>query len=119
MMSASVQWSVEQLRPFGRLCWLPAGGRGNGLDDDAWAPVLEISQAAVPSVLAALGSASVPAYAAPGGSAGPRCSGRAREPGSCQLWVGASAYGRAEVVLLAVMPHLAHELDSRGDRAWR
>jgi len=119
MMSASVQCSVEQLRPFGRLCWLPAGGFGNGLDDDAWAPVLEISETAVPSVLAALGSASVPAYAAPGGSAGPRCSGRPLEPGSCQLWVGASAYGRAEAVLLAVMPHLAQELDSRGDRAWR
>lgn len=117
-MSASVQRPFEELHPFGRLCWLPAGGRGNGLDDDAWAPVLEISAAAVPS-LAALGSASVPAYAAPGGSAGPRCSGRAREPGSCQLWVGASGYGRAEAVLLAVMPHLAHELDSRGDRAWR
>ncbi len=118
-MSASVVRSFEELRRFGRLCWLPAGGRGNGLDDDAWAPVLEISAAAVSSVLAALGSASVPAYAAPGGWAGPRCSGRDREPGSCQLWVGASAYGRAEAVLLAVMPHLARELDSRGDRAWR
>ena len=118
-MLASVQRSVEQLRPFGRLCWLPAGGRGNGLDDDAWAPVLEISAAAVPSVLAALRSASVPAYAAPGGPAGPRCSGRPGELGSWQLWVGASAYGRAEAVLLAVMPQLAHELDSRSDRAWR
>jgi hypothetical protein len=33
--------------------------------------------------------------------------------------VGVSAYGRAEAVLLAVMPHLAHELDSRGELAWR
>ncbi len=67
--------SAMKVRPFGRLCWLPAGGRGNGLDDDAWAPVLEISAAAVPSVLAALGSASVPAYAARRGSGagtGPR-----------------------------------------------
>jgi hypothetical protein len=118
-MSASVVRSVEELGRFGRLCWLPAGGRGNGLDDDAWAPVLEISAAAVPSVLAALGSASVPAYAAPCGSAGPRCSGRAGEPATCRLWVGTSAYGRAEAVLLAIMPHLARELDGRGDRAWR
>ena len=118
-MSASVQRSVEELRRFGCLWCLPVRGRGNGLDDDAWVPVLEISEAAVPSVLAARGSASVPAYAAPGGSAGPRSSGRPCEPGSCQLWVGASAYGRAEAVLPAVMPHLAHELDSRGERAWR
>lgn len=120
MMSASVSRSVEDLRRFGRLRWLPAGGYGNGLDDDAWAPVLEISEAAVPAVLIALRSASVPAYAALCGPAGPRVSGRARgKPGGCQLWVGASAYGRAEAVLLAVMPHLTQELDSRGDRAWR
>ena len=31
-MSASVLRSVEEVRPFGRLCCLPAGGRGNGLD---------------------------------------------------------------------------------------
>jgi hypothetical protein len=110
---------VEDLRRFGRLWWLPAGGDGNGLDD-AWAPVLEISAAAVPAVLTALRSASVPAYAAPSGPGGPRASGQARgKPDGCELWVGASAYGRAEAVLLAVMPHLVHELDSRGDRAWR
>jgi hypothetical protein len=119
-MTASVSRSVEDLRRFGRLWWLPAGGYGNGLDDDAWAPVLEISEAAFPAVLAALRSALVPAYAAARGPAGPQAPGRARgKPGSWQLWVGASAYGRAEAVLLTVMPHLTQELGSRGDRAWR
>ena len=28
-------------------------------------------------------------------------------------------FGRAEPVLLAIMPHLTHELDGHGDRAWR
>ena len=64
-MLASVLRSVEELRRFGRLWWLPACGRGSGLDDGAWAPVLQISEAAVPQVLAALASASVPAFAAP------------------------------------------------------
>jgi hypothetical protein len=118
-MTASVLRSVEELRRFGRLWWLPPGGRGNGFDDDAWAPILEISEAAVPAILAALAAASVPAYAAAGGRPGSRSFRRAREPGCCQLWVGTSAYGRAEAVLLAVMPHLARELDSHGDRAWR
>ena len=112
--------SVEELwGRFGRLYWLPACGRGNGLDDDAWAPVLQISEAAVPQVLAALAAASVPAFAAPAHPAGARSSVLTREPASSQLWVGASAYGRAEAVLMAIMPHLDHELDSRGDRAWR
>jgi hypothetical protein len=119
-MSQVVLRSVEELRRrFGRLYWLPACGRGNGLDDDAWAPALQISEAAVPQVLAALAAASVPAFAAPAHPAGPRSSVLARERAGSQLWVGASAYGRAEAVLLAIMPHLAHELDSRGDRAWR
>ncbi len=55
-MSSVIARSVEDPGRFGRLCGLPACGRGNGLDDDAWAPVL---------------------------------------------------------------PHLARELDGRGDRAWR
>ena len=118
-MSSVVARSVEDLGRFGRLCWLPACGRGNGLDDDAWAAVLQISEAAVPQVLAALAAALVPAFAAPAHPARPRSSVLARDPASCQLWVGTSAHGRAEAVLLAVMPHLARELDGRGDRAWR
>ena len=45
----------------GRLWWLPAGGDGNGLDDQAWAPVLEVSRRVVPALLDALAAAGVPA----------------------------------------------------------
>jgi len=102
----------------GPLWWLPRGGQGNGLDDDAWAPILEISQAAIPAVLVELQVASVPAYAAPADLAG-RSPHRTSERLGWKLWVGASAYGRAEAVLLAVMPHLTREPDSRSERAWR
>ncbi len=118
-MSSVIARSVEDLGRFGCLCWLPACGRGNGLDDDAWAPVLQISEAAVPQVLAALAAALVPAFAAPAHPRdhGPPCWPESRPVAS--YGVGTSAYGRAEAVLLAVMPHLARELDGRGDRAWR
>jgi hypothetical protein len=104
-MSPVMLRSVEELGRFGRLCWLPAGGRGNGLGDGAWTPVLQISEAAVAQVLAALAAAMVPAFAAPAHPARPRSPVLAREPATCQLWVGTSAYGRAEAVLLAIMPH--------------
>lgn len=91
----------------GRLWWLPAGGLGNGLDDDAWAPALEISERVVPQVLGALYRAGVPAYAAPAGLAADRLRDRSARPPGYQLWVGASAYGEAESALLAVMSSLA------------
>lgn len=116
-MTASVLRSAETGWP-GSLWWLPRGGQDNGLDDDAWAPILEISEAAVPAVLAELQVASVPAYAAPVDRAGRPPRKAAERPG-WKLWVGASAYGWAEAVLLAVMPHLARELNSRRERAWR
>jgi hypothetical protein len=40
-------------------------------------------------------------------------------PPGYQLWVGASAYGKAEAVLLAVMPSLAREASSEADTPWR
>jgi hypothetical protein len=46
---------------FGRLWWLPAGGYGNGLDDQAWAPALQVSGQVVPQLLSALQEAAVPA----------------------------------------------------------
>lgn len=55
-------------QPFpqrGRLWWLPPHGRGNGLDDDSWAPVLEVDGRIADALLSAFGSAGVPAYAAP------------------------------------------------------
>ena len=93
-MSASIARPVAQPRRFGRLWWLPSGGIGNGIDDDAWAPILEVSADQVKPVLAALRRAGVPGYAA-------RRRGTAR---SYQLWVGSSAHGRAEETLIRTLP---------------
>jgi len=102
-----------------RLWWLPSGGRGNGLDDRAWVPILEVSQDIVPALLAALAAAAVPAYAAPARPVRVRLRDRAIRPEGYQLWVGASAYGEAEAVLLAVMPRLSRQAAQRADHAWR
>ena len=91
----------------------------NGLDDDAWAPVLEVSQRIVPLLLLALRDAAVPAYAAPARPAAARLRDTTRRPESWQLWVGASAYGEAETALMAVMPNLAREAARHADSAWR
>jgi hypothetical protein len=114
-MTAPVSRPAAQPGRFGRLWWLPAGGYGNGLDDQAWAPVLQVSGQVVPQLMSALREAAVPAYAAR--LRQPRDRGWQSE--SYQLWVGASAYGRAEAVLLAVMPRLSREAAGRADAAWR
>jgi hypothetical protein len=118
-MTAPVSRPASQPASHGRLWWLPAGGYGNGLDDAAWAPVLEISERVVPDVLGALADAGVPGYAAPARPPGFRLRDRSRQPEPWRLWVGASAHGRAEEVLVAVMPRLAREAARRADRAWR
>jgi hypothetical protein len=114
-MTAPVSRPAARLGRFGRLWWLPAGGYGNGLDDQAWAPALQVSGQVVPQLLSTLRQAAVPAYAAR--LRDPR--DRGWQPESYQLWVGASAYGRAEAVLLAVMPRLSREAAGRADAAWR
>lgn len=50
-MSAPVSVPARQTERRGRLWWLPSDGCGNGLDDDAWAPVLEVSHQTVPALL--------------------------------------------------------------------
>lgn len=114
-MTAPVSRPAARLGRFGRLSWLPARGYGNGLDDQAWAPALQVSEQVVPQLLSALREAAVPAYAARVGE--PR--ERGGQPETYQLWMGASAYGRAEDVLLAVMPRLAREAAAQADAAWR
>jgi hypothetical protein len=118
-MAAPVSRPAEQAGRRGRLWWLPAGGVGNGLDDDAWAPVLEVSEHVVPAILGALGEAGVPAYAAPARSGTSRLKDHTRRPEGYQLWVGASAYGRAEMTLVRVMPYLTREPARYADGAWR
>jgi hypothetical protein len=119
-MTAAVTRAV-QLRAgqLARICWLPSGGAGNGLDDDSWVPVLEVSERIVPQVLGVLREAGVPGYAAPAERAAGRLGNGSRRIASWRLWVGASGYGRAETALLAVMPSLARESAERADSAWR
>jgi hypothetical protein len=118
-MSAPISRPAGHSVHPGRLWWLPSGGYGNGLDDTAWAPVLEISEHIVRDVLSALADAGVPGYAAPAQSLGYRLRDRSRRQETYRLWVGASAHGRAEEVLVAVMPRLAREAARRAGSAWR
>jgi hypothetical protein len=67
-MAESVSRPAEQTGRRGRLWSLPPGGYWNGLDDEAWVLVLEVSERVVPTVICALAEADVPAYAAPANS---------------------------------------------------
>lgn len=118
-MNASVSRPAEQTGRRGRLWWLPSGGYGNGLDDDTWAPVLEVSEHAVAGLLRAFGEAGIPAYAAPARSGASRLADHSTRPEGYRLWVGASFYGQAEMILVTVMPYLAREAARHADRAWR
>ncbi len=100
-MPASVSRPVAQPQPFGRLWWLPSGGIGNGIDDGAWAPILEVSAGLVEPLLAALREAGVPAYAAP--AAEPLRAAVADQRRVYRLWVGSSAHGRAEETLMKTL----------------
>ncbi|HUA27920.1 MAG TPA: hypothetical protein VMC03_03475 [Streptosporangiaceae bacterium] len=104
-MPASVSRPASVPRQWGRLCWLPPGGQGNGIDDVAWAPILEVPPDIVIPLLAALGAARVPAYAA-GPTVAITGRGRPATAPRCRLWVGTSAYGRAEETLITVLPSL-------------
>jgi hypothetical protein len=90
----------------GRLWWLPAHGHGNGLDDQAWAPVLDVDASIMGPLLEALRAAGVPAYAA---TDRPSQSMQGDWP-TYRIWVGTSAYGRAEDTLITVMPALLRHL---------
>jgi hypothetical protein len=91
----------------GTLWWLPSGGQGNGLGDAAWAPVLDVPAGIVAPLLAAFSAARVPAYAAQPDPFSRCIDRRVGARRGWRIWVGTSAYGRAEDVLLSVMPALA------------
>jgi len=115
-MPASISRPVAQPRRFGTLWWLPSGGIGNGLGDDAWAPILDISADLVAPLLAALREAGVPGYAAAGTRhRTPRRHG-SNEPGY-RLWVGSSAHGRAEETLISALGALRCATAERQPRA--
>jgi hypothetical protein len=108
-MAEPVSRPAEQTGRRGRLWSLPPGGYRNGLDDEAWTLVLEVSERAVPTVLCALAEADVPAYAVPASSGASRLNDHAGRPEPYQLWVGASASGRAEMTLARLMPYLTQD----------
>jgi hypothetical protein len=107
-MSAPASWSLPQLERFGRLWWLPAGGRGNGLSDTGWAPAADIDADLVTALLAELRAADVPAYAAPVTRrplpSAPRAGSKGRP--RWRVWVGTSHYSRAEETLRLKLPAL-------------
>jgi hypothetical protein len=108
-MSVSVSRPHRLPERFGRLWWLPCKGEGNGLSDGAWALIAEVDAAIVPALLAELRAADVPAYAAPV-TARPLATSRRRPKVTAtqrsRLWVGSSAYGRAEETLRVKLPAL-------------
>jgi hypothetical protein len=113
-MSASASRPLHQPERFGRLWWLPSRGTGNGLSDAGWAPVADIDARIVTPLLAELRAAGVPAHAAP--VTGRRGRSRPRREASaaplCRLWVGTSAYGRAEEVLRTRLAALTERASS-------
>lgn len=119
-MTASVSIPAQQTGSRGRLWWLPGNGRGNGIDDDAWAPVLEVIHQAVPVLLEVLREAGVPAYAVPARPVAARLKdGTPIEPECYRLYVGTSAYGEAEAALLTAMPHLTRKAARGAGTTWR
>ena len=114
-MTASVSRPAGQPTRLRRLWRLPAGGYGYGLDDQAWAPVLRVSEQVVPQVLDGPRAARASAYAAWMRPPLPGPRDHVRSRAATQLWVGASAYSRAGATVLAVMPRLAREAAHRRD----
>lgn len=102
-MSASVHHSLPRLRQFGRLWWLPFNATGNGLDDTAWTLLADLDGSIVDAVLAELRAAGVPAHAAPVPRSQQPSPPHAKLPDRFHLWVGTSAYGRAEDILRLAM----------------
>jgi hypothetical protein len=83
--------------------------RGNGLPDDIWVPVLLVDSRIISALLAELRRAGIPAYCA-----------RFRrgwhiplQPSMWCVWVGRSAYPRAEERLAATVPRLVRNLYRR------
>jgi hypothetical protein len=106
-VSASASRPVHGPERFSRLWWLPARGQGNGLSDQAWAPVADVDAAIVADLLAELRTAGVPAYAAPATGRRGRSRGR-----TYHVWVGTSAYSRAEDTLRVKLPELVRRAPS-------
>jgi hypothetical protein len=115
-MTAPVSRPTGQPVSPGRLS---AGRYGKGLDDVAWAPILEIGEHVMPDALRALANAGAPGYAAPAHPPGYRLRDRSQRPETYRLWAGASAHGRTEDVLAAAMARPVREAARSAGSAWR
>lgn len=106
-MTASHHWEARDLASRGRLWWLPSSGYGNGLDALSWAPILEVDARIVTILLAELGRAGVPAYAAARAGATPESRRFPhRDWPAYRLWVASTSYAAAEDVLMGVLPRV-------------
>jgi hypothetical protein len=111
-MSGSDHRVIRDLGSFGRLWWLPAGGRGNGLDDASWLAVLDVDgDVPAAQILDAMHAAHVPAYAAhltgAAHAGAPRFERLRGEPVMpVRIWVGSTRFGMARDVLLVLLPEI-------------
>lgn len=111
-MTGSAHHVIHHLGDRGPAFWLPPAGWGNRLRDDSWAPLVDVSsEVAANLILLAFLEAGVPGYAArvkPPGRASVRLG--YREVHRVRIWVGCSAYGRAETTLMHLVPTLVKRL---------
>ena len=115
MSASSISRPARPPQRFGRLWWLPRHGQGNGLDDEAWAPILDVPADLVTPLLTALRAASVPAYAAAAPVRPARRLARASVAPGFRIWVGSSAHARAEETLIK-LGHLTPERERPAGR---
>lgn len=111
-MAGANQQVITDVSRWGQPFWLPPGGWDNGLTDDSWAEIAEVtSDLAADLILFRLRDAGVPGYAA---HVHRRPSGRGRShKGADQrvrIWAGCHAYGRGESALLSYLPNLVRQL---------
>jgi len=106
-MAGSSHHVVHDLTRFGRPFWLPPGGWGNGLEDTAWAAVVDVNgEHAASVILMRLREAHVPGYAA--GLRPALRTRRGSRPSArpVRIWVGAASYGRGQSAVLEMLPDL-------------
>jgi hypothetical protein len=112
-MAGSAHHVIRVSNRFPKLWWLPGNGYGNGLEDSAWAAILDVRDESVADwVLAALLDVGAPAYAAAlprqqsRRSTATRPGRRHMRPPVVRIWVGASAHATAEETILQRLPAL-------------
>lgn len=86
-MTGSLSSEYERWHLQTHAFWLPPHGRGNGLDATGWAPIADVDESREATLLAALRTARIAAYA-----------GRVRS-GQVRFWVDSMRYSTAEDVL--------------------